>query len=168
MSISNGWVLLVKELGGCLGDMSRWYRVKVTVRWEDSENTSFGIPARVVQYEATTAVILKFELIYAPTIENGADLEASLDASSAAIHEFQFLLSSYRIAFILSCPFDALHAVLVDVSVHVSLLEAASYSSASKLPSNSADTEVIIDRSTTHESRPWWSCFSRYEKCHAC
>ncbi|TKY74507.1 FAM135A protein [Spatholobus suberectus] len=97
---------------------------------------------------ATTAVILKFELIYAPTIENGADLEASLDASSAAIHEFQIPpkaligLHSY-------CPvhFDALHAVLVDVSVHVSLLEAASYSSASKLPSNSADTEVIIDRS---------------------
>jgi hypothetical protein len=34
------------------------------------------------------------------------------------------------------CPihFDALHAVLVDVSVHVSLLKAASYSSASKVP----------------------------------
>lgn len=30
----------------------RWYRIKIKVRWEDSENiNSFGIPARVVQYE---------------------------------------------------------------------------------------------------------------------
>ncbi|PNX77165.1 hypothetical protein L195_g033128 [Trifolium pratense] len=28
-----------------------WYQIKVTMRWEDSENISFGIPARVVQYE---------------------------------------------------------------------------------------------------------------------
>ncbi|KAJ1391954.1 hypothetical protein SESBI_36213 [Sesbania bispinosa] len=164
-----------------------WYRIKITVRWEDSENISFGIPARVVQYEApdldprsiygvwriddtdnsfstqtfrikyarqdihlrtmisfilsrsrymdlpTTAVILKFELFYTPTVENGADVQASLDASPAAIHEFRIPpkallgLHSY-------CPvyFDVLHAVLVDISVHVSLLKAASYSSASK------------------------------------
>ncbi|XP_039688079.1 protein FAM135A [Medicago truncatula] len=161
-----------------------WYRIKIKVRWEDSENiNSFGIPARVVQYEApdldqssiygawkiddtensfstqtfrikyarqdvhlcmmisfdlsrsrsmdltTNGVILKFELIYASTLEDGDDL----DASPAAIHEFRIPpkallgLHSY-------CPvhFDALHAVLVDVSVHVSLRRAASYSSASK------------------------------------
>ncbi|KAK2392444.1 protein FAM135B [Trifolium repens] len=164
-----------------------WYRIKITVRWEDSENNSYGIPARVVQYEApdvdqssiygawkiddtensfstqtfrikyakqdvhlcmmiafnlsrsksvdftTNGVILKFELIYASTLEDGDDVQASLDASPAAIHEFRIPpkallgLHSY-------CPihFDALHAVLVDVSVHVSLLKAASYSSASK------------------------------------
>ncbi|RHN70927.1 putative protein FAM135 [Medicago truncatula] len=164
-----------------------WYRIKIKVRWEDSENiNSFGIPARVVQYEApdldqssiygawkiddtensfstqtfrikyarqdvhlcmmisfdlsrsrsmdltTNGVILKFELIYASTLEDGDDL----DASPAAIHEFRIPpkallgLHSY-------CPvhFDALHAVLVDVSVHVSLRRAASYSSASKVPS---------------------------------
>ncbi|XP_027354668.1 protein FAM135B [Abrus precatorius] len=179
-----------------------WYQIKVTVRWEDSENISFGIPARVVQYDApdldpssiygawriddtdnsfstrtfrikyarqdvhlymmisfnlsrsnlvdlaTTAVILKFELMYAPLTENGADLQASLDASPAAIHEFRIPpkallgLNSY-------CPvhFDALHAVHVDVSVHVSLLKAASCSSASKSPSNSANAEVVVDRS---------------------
>jgi hypothetical protein len=63
------------------------------------------------------------------------DVQASLDSSPAAIHEFRIPpkallgLHSY-------CPihFDALHAVLVDVSVHVSLLKAASYSSASKVP----------------------------------
>ncbi|CAJ2643167.1 unnamed protein product [Trifolium pratense] len=164
-----------------------WYRIKITVRWEDSENNSYGIPARVVQYEApdldqssiygawkiddtensfstqtfrikyakqdvhlcmmitfnlsrsksvdftTNGVILKFELIYAATLEDGADMQASLDDSPAAIHEFRIPpkallgLHSY-------CPvhFDALHAVLVDVSVHVSLLKVASHSSASK------------------------------------
>ncbi|XP_004498451.1 uncharacterized protein [Cicer arietinum] len=164
-----------------------WYQLKVTIRWEDNENMSFGIPARVVQYEApdlgpgsiygiwriddidnsfstqpfrikyarqdihlcmmvsfnlslsrfkglpTTAVILKFELMYTPTVENSADLQASLDAYLAAVHEFRIPpkallgLHSY-------CPvhFDAFHAVLVDVSVHVSLLRAASYPSALK------------------------------------
>ncbi|KAG5034419.1 hypothetical protein JHK87_009329 [Glycine soja] len=63
------------------------------------------------------------------------NMQASLDDSSAAIHEFRIPpkaligLHSY-------CPvhFDALHAVLVDVSVHVTLLKAVSYSSALKLP----------------------------------
>ncbi|KAK7352933.1 hypothetical protein VNO80_18364 [Phaseolus coccineus] len=178
-----------------------WYRIKITVRWEDSENISFGIPASVVQYEvppdldpsniygvwriddtdnsfstqsfrikyarqdvhlylmtvfnlprsklvdlATAAVILKFELIYAPMTEHGVDLELPLDASCASIHEFRIPpkalvgLHSY-------CPvhFDTLHAVLVDVSVHASILKVASHSSASKLPSNSANTEVVVD-----------------------
>ncbi|CAI8599941.1 unnamed protein product [Vicia faba] len=164
-----------------------WYRIKITVRWEGNENKAFGIPARIVQYEApdldqssicgvwkiddtensfstqtfrikyarqdvylcmmisfilsrnksvdltTNGVILKFELIYAATLEDGADVQASPDALPAAIHEFRIPpkallgLHSY-------CPvhFDALHAVLVDVSVHVSLLKAASNTAASK------------------------------------
>ncbi|XP_014504647.1 protein FAM135B isoform X2 [Vigna radiata var. radiata] len=179
-----------------------WYQIKLTMRWEDDEDVSFGIPARVVQYEAhdlhassiygiwriddtdnsfssqpfrikyarqdihlcmmisfklslsrfevlpTTGVILKFELMYAPTFENGADLQASLDAYPAAVHEFRIPpkallgLHSY-------CPvhFDALHAVLVDVSVHVSLLKAASNQSASKVPSFSRNAEFVADRS---------------------
>lgn len=31
----------------------RWYQIKITMRWEDSEYTSVGTPARVVQYEGT-------------------------------------------------------------------------------------------------------------------
>lgn len=62
-------------------------------------------------------------------------MQASPDDSPAAIHEFRIPpkaligLHSY-------CPvhFDALHAVLVDVSIHVTLLKAASYSSALELP----------------------------------
>ncbi|WJX16498.1 hypothetical protein P8452_06514 [Trifolium repens] len=179
-----------------------WYRIKVTMRWEDNENISFGIPARVVQYEApdlgpgslcgiwriddtdnsfstqpfrikyarqdvhlcmmvsfnlslssfqglpTTAVILKFELMYAPTVENGTDLHDALDAYSASVHEFRIPpkallgLHSY-------CPvhFDALHAALVDVSVHVSLLRAPPNPSALKVPSNSRNAEVVVDKS---------------------
>ncbi|KHN08199.1 Protein FAM135A-like protein [Glycine soja] len=190
-----------------------WYRIKITVRWEDSESLSFGIPASVVQYEApdldpssvygvwriddtdnsfstqsfrikyarqdvhlymmivfnlsrsefvdlaTTAVILKFELIYAPATEDGVNMQASLDDSSAAIHEFRIPpkaligLHSY-------CPvhFDALHAVLVDVSVHVTLLKAVSYSSALKFPSNSANSEVIIDKSSVSKKNIDKSC----------
>ncbi|KAG4931039.1 hypothetical protein AAZX31_17G181500 [Glycine max] len=174
-----------------------WYQIKITMRWEDDEDVSFGIPARVVQYEArdlgpssiygiwriddtdnsfstqpfrikyarqdihlcmmisfnlslgrfevlpTTAVILKFELMYAPTFENGADLQASLDAYPAAVHEFRIPpkallgLHSY-------CPvhFDALHAVLVDVSIHVSLLKAASTA-----PRNSRNAEFVANKS---------------------
>ncbi|KAK7377363.1 hypothetical protein VNO80_02786 [Phaseolus coccineus] len=187
-----------------------WYQIKITMRWEDNEDICFGIPARVVQYEAhdlrpssiygiwriddtdnsfstqpfriryarqdihlcmmisfnlsldrfevlpTTAVILKFELMYAPTFENGADLQASLDAYPAAVHEFRIPpkallgLHSY-------CPvhFDALHAVLVDVTVHVSLLTAASNQSASKVPSFSRDAEFVADRSYDSLNQGW-------------
>ncbi|MED6181734.1 hypothetical protein PIB30_022172 [Stylosanthes scabra] len=178
-----------------------WYQIKITMRWENNEDTSFGIPARVVQYEApelglgsvygiwriddtdhsfstqpfrikyarqdiylcmmisfnlpfigfeglpTTAVILKFELLYAPTFENGADLQSSLDAYPAAVHEFRIPpkallgLHSY-------CPvhFDMFHAVLVDVSVHVSLLKATSSHRALKVPSNSDNVELVADK----------------------
>ncbi|XP_022155887.1 uncharacterized protein LOC111022895 isoform X2 [Momordica charantia] len=154
-----------------------WYQIKISMRWEDSEYTSVGTPARVVQYEApdlgsgnsygvwkiddtdnsfstqpfkikyarqdvllsimisfnfplvkyeapsNSAIILKFELMYAPILEAGLELQASLDASPAAVHEFRIPpksllgLHSY-------CPvhFDAFHAVLVDVSVHICLL----------------------------------------------
>ena len=55
-----------------------------------------------------------------------AELQAALDAGPAAVHEFRIPpkallgLHSY-------CPvhFDMLHAVLVDVSIHVSHLAAA-------------------------------------------
>ncbi|XP_062101123.1 uncharacterized protein LOC133807022 [Humulus lupulus] len=90
-----------------------------------------------------SAVILKFELMYAPISETGSNLQASLSACSAAVHEFRIPpkallgLHSY-------CPvhFDAFHAVLVDASVHISLLKGESYIAAAKLPSDSISTEV--------------------------
>ncbi|XP_031260706.1 uncharacterized protein LOC116118890 isoform X4 [Pistacia vera] len=165
----------------------RWYQIKISMRWEDSE--SMGTPARVVQYEApelgpedtygvwriddmensfstqpfriryarqdvylsimiafnlsdsrhegpsTSAVILKFELMYSPGLESGPELQSSLGACPAAVHEFRIPpkallgLHSY-------CPvhFDALHTVLVDVSVHISLLKASSSTASLKEP----------------------------------
>lgn len=36
--------------------LHRWYRIKITVRWEDNENSAFGIPARIVQYEGNLSI----------------------------------------------------------------------------------------------------------------
>uniref|UniRef100_A0A2P2MUS7 Protein FAM135B n=1 Tax=Rhizophora mucronata TaxID=61149 RepID=A0A2P2MUS7_RHIMU len=74
----------------------------------------------------TSSAILKFELIYAPALKDGCKLKSSLNASPAAVHEFRIPpkallgLHSY-------CPihFDAFYAVLVDVSVHISMLKAS-------------------------------------------
>ena len=63
-----------------------------------------------------------------------ADLQASLSACSAAVHEFRIPpkallgLHSY-----LPIHFDAFHAVLVDASVHISLLKGDSHASPRKL-----------------------------------
>ncbi|CAH8306129.1 unnamed protein product [Eruca vesicaria subsp. sativa] len=167
-----------------------WYQIKITMRWEDGDNLTRGIPSRVVQYEAlesgsngvwriddkdnsfftqpfqikyarqdirlcmmisftlplqkydgsaTSAAILKFELMYAPSMDNSSTKQ--LEALPAAVHEFRIPpkaltgLHSY-------CPvhFDTLHAVLVDVSVHISVLKSATYrrpASLSRVVSNS-------------------------------
>ncbi|XP_057417136.1 uncharacterized protein LOC130711495 [Lotus japonicus] len=111
---------------------------------------SFILPRSRFEDLTTTAVILKFELLYAPTLENGlaytiyrADVQASLDDSPAAIHEFRIPLKAL-LGLHSYCPvyFDALHAVLVDVSVHVSLLKAAFFSSASKGFDGAASQDV--------------------------
>ncbi|XP_019441037.1 PREDICTED: protein FAM135B-like isoform X2 [Lupinus angustifolius] len=174
-----------------------WYKIKVTMRWEEGEDSHPGIPARVVQYEVPevgsgnlcriwmiddtdnsfstppfqikyarqdvflsimisfylsfgecegqpSAVILKFELMRsrAPMTEIGPELQGSLDAYAASVHEYKIPpkallgLHSY-------CPvhFDAFHAVLVDTSVHVSLLKASYHTSRQKVPSGSKDSE---------------------------
>ncbi|CAJ1963578.1 unnamed protein product [Sphenostylis stenocarpa] len=97
-----------------------WYRIKVTMRWEDDDDSYPGIPAR----GKSSAVILKFELFHTPTPEMGPELQSSLDACAASVHEYRIPpkalsgLHSY-------CPvyFDVFHTVLVDTSVHISLLK---------------------------------------------
>ncbi|KAL3004732.1 hypothetical protein AAZX31_08G181200 [Glycine max] len=154
-----------------------WYRIKITLRWEDGDDSHPGVPARVVQYEApevgadnlcgvwmiddkdnsfstpsfriryarqdvilaimisfylsygryegkSSAVILKFELFHTPTPEMRPELQSSVNGCAASFHEYRIPpkallgLHSY-------CPvhFDAFHAVLVDTSVHISLLK---------------------------------------------
>ncbi|KAH0854807.1 hypothetical protein HID58_037092 [Brassica napus] len=183
-------VLMVDTVQEVAIYIHRWYQIKITMRWEDGDNTTRGIPSRVVQYEAlesgsngvwriddkdnsfftqpfqikyarqdvrlcmmisftlplqrydgsaTSAAILKFELMYAPAMDNASTKQ--LEALPAAIHEFRIPpkaltgLHSY-------CPvhFDTLHAVLVDVSVHISVLKSAAYRrppSLSRVVSNS-------------------------------
>ncbi|XP_010414740.1 PREDICTED: protein FAM135B-like isoform X2 [Camelina sativa] len=173
-----------------------WYQIKITMRWEDGDNVTRGIPSRVVQYEApdsgsndsygvwrivdkdnsfltqpfrikyarqdirlcmmisftlpleryegsaTSAAILKFELMYAPCIDNESGKQ--LDASPVAVHEFRIPpkaltgLHSY-------CPvhFDTLHAVLVDVSVHITVLKSAAYKRSASLSSGVSNSKNV-------------------------
>ncbi|KAL5176160.1 Protein FAM135B [Glycine soja] len=178
-----------------------WYRIKITLRWEDGDDSHPGVPARVVQYEApevgadnlcgvwmiddkdnsfstpsfriryarqdvilaimisfylsygryegkSSAVILKFELFHTPTPEmrlvNDAlspllfikpELQSSVNGCAASFHEYRIPpkallgLHSY-------CPvhFDAFHAVLVDTSVHISLLKSGYLTPQLKVP----------------------------------
>ncbi|KAB2076280.1 hypothetical protein ES319_A06G031000v1 [Gossypium barbadense] len=97
---------------------------------------AFDLPIPENEGSPLSAVILKFELLYAPVLVNGSDFQASPDYCPAAIHEFRIPpkallgLHSY-------CPvyFDAFHAVLVDVSVHTTLLKAGSRKVHTKVPS---------------------------------
>ncbi|KAL3513284.1 hypothetical protein ACH5RR_026001 [Cinchona calisaya] len=104
---------------------------------------AFNLPLNKYEALSTSAVILKFELMYTPVLENSSNLQASLDASPAAIHEFRLPpksllgLHSY-------CPvhFDAFHSVLVDTSVHISLVKGGLLPSSLKVPSDSVGHEV--------------------------
>ncbi|XP_054800383.1 uncharacterized protein LOC129304670 isoform X2 [Prosopis cineraria] len=181
-----------------------WYKIKITMRWENDANTYSGIPARVVQYEApevgsdnlcrvwriddadnsfstppfrikyarqdvflsimvsfylsfggyegqcSTAVILRFELMYSPVSKIRPDLHASLDQCTAAVHEYRIPpkallgLHSY-------CPvhFDAVHTVLVDTSVHISLLRAGFRTPRLMIPSDSLASEGTHSEDST-------------------
>ncbi|KAL5206661.1 hypothetical protein ABZP36_034870 [Zizania latifolia] len=96
---------------------------------------SFNILNSEEEGPAASSVILKFELIYAPTLENGSDIHASSVASSASVHEFRVPrrallgLHSY-------CPvhFDAFHSVLVDLTLHIVYLKAGATKSSLKMP----------------------------------
>ncbi|KAF7803665.1 protein FAM135B-like isoform X1 [Senna tora] len=173
-----------------------WYRIKITMRWENDESSYPGIPARVAQYEAphvdsdklcrvwriddidnsfstppfrikyarqdvflcimvsfylsfggyegksASAVILRFELMHSPLSNVRPELQSSLDHCSTAVHEYRIPpkallgLHSY-------CPvhFDSLHTVLVDASVHISLLRAGYRTPRLKVPSDNLASE---------------------------
>jgi hypothetical protein len=96
---------------------------------------SFNIFNSEEEGPAASAVMLKFELIYAPTLDNGSEIQSSSVASSAAVHEFRIPrrallgLHSY-------CPvhFDAFHAVLVDLTLHIVYLKAGATKPSLKVP----------------------------------
>ncbi|KAG2614993.1 hypothetical protein PVAP13_3NG025700 [Panicum virgatum] len=96
---------------------------------------SFNIFNSEEEGPAASAVMLKFELIYAPTLETGSEIQSSSVASSAAVHEFRIPrrallgLHSY-------CPvhFDAFHSVLVDLTLHIVYLKAGATKPSLKVP----------------------------------
>ncbi|CAD6255249.1 unnamed protein product [Miscanthus lutarioriparius] len=97
---------------------------------------SFYIPNSEDEGPATSSVILKFELIYIPTLGNGTEVQDSSDDTDLIpVHEFRIPhrallgLHSY-------CPvhFDALHSALVDLTIHIVYLKAAVTKSSSLKP----------------------------------
>ncbi|KAG1369804.1 putative protein FAM135B [Cocos nucifera] len=113
---------------------------------------SFNLTIGEDESPSASAVILKFELMYAPILENGSEMQASFDAVSAAVHEFRIPpkgllgLHSY-------CPvhFDAFHAVLVDLSIHVVFLKAGTYARAQKVSSTS---QMVENHADEHYEEP--------------
>ncbi|XP_042017029.1 protein FAM135B-like isoform X1 [Salvia splendens] len=95
----------------------------------------FNLSPSTFEVPCTSAVILTFELLYSPVLESRDYLEDSLDYT-AAVHEFR-LPPKALFGLHVYCPvhFDAFHAVLVDVTVHVSLLKRDCTSSL-KVPSD--------------------------------
>ncbi|KAE8684551.1 Serine esterase family protein, putative isoform 2 [Hibiscus syriacus] len=114
-----------------------WYQLKVTVRWTMK---NLLLPPHLqescnMEWPSSSAVILKFELLYAPLMENGSEFQASPDSCPAAVHEFQ-IPSKALLGLHSYCPvyFDASHAALVDVSIHITLLEAGSIQDSMNVP----------------------------------
>ncbi|XP_021858514.1 uncharacterized protein [Spinacia oleracea] len=103
---------------------------------------AFNLSLSNREVPAKSGAIIKFELIYSPLLEKGSELQASLSTSAAAVHEFRIPpkallgLHSY-------CPvlFDAFHSVLVDVSIHISLLKTVAQSNQKKVPRASFNIE---------------------------
>ncbi|PIN22649.1 hypothetical protein CDL12_04633 [Handroanthus impetiginosus] len=103
---------------------------------------SFNLSLSKYEGPSTSAVILKFELLYTPVLQNRYDVQTSLDTCPAAVHEFR-LPPKALLGLHAYCPvhFDAFHAVLVDTSVHASLLKSGVYTSSLKVPSDPRATE---------------------------
>ncbi|KAI0507757.1 hypothetical protein KFK09_013885 [Dendrobium nobile] len=102
---------------------------------------SFNLNIGSDEMPATSAVILKFELMYSPLLENGMEMQGTFESFPTAIHEFRIppkaLLGIHSY-----CPihFDVFHAVLVDLSIHIVLLKAGMTSQ--KVPSGSRLVEL--------------------------
>ncbi|OAY74027.1 Protein FAM135B [Ananas comosus] len=92
---------------------------------------------------STSAVILKFELMYAPLLENGYETQTSFDVP-AAVHEFRVPykallgLHSY-------CPvhFDVFHSVLVDLTIHIAFLKSGTATSSLKILNQGLGSKAI-------------------------
>ncbi|KAF7048282.1 hypothetical protein CFC21_057076 [Triticum aestivum] len=86
---------------------------------------SFYIPNSQDEGPATSSVMLKFELLFVPTLGNRIETEDSNDQYLVPVHEFRIphraLLGLHTY-----CPvhFDTFHPVLVDLTIHIVYLKA--------------------------------------------
>ncbi|MED6118807.1 hypothetical protein PIB30_006303 [Stylosanthes scabra] len=111
----------------------RWYKIKVTLRWEVGEDSYPGIPAGVVQYEAPE--VGSDNLCRVWMID---DADNSFSTPPFRIkYARQDVLLSIMISFYLS--FGACEVRVP--SVHISLLKASHHTSRSKVSSDSRDSE---------------------------
>ncbi|XP_074296521.1 uncharacterized protein LOC141626767 isoform X1 [Silene latifolia] len=109
---------------------------------------AFNVSLSNHEVPSTSGVIIKFELLYASLSEQGPGLQAFLSTSpAAAIHEFRVppkaLLGIHSY-----CPilFDAFHSVLVDASIHISILKSVAQNISKKVPSISCRGEDVDGR----------------------
>ncbi|KAF2909689.1 uncharacterized protein [Oryza sativa Japonica Group] len=93
---------------------------------------SFYIPNTEDEGPATSSVILKFELIYVPTLEDRTEIEDPSDIY-VPVHEFRIpykaLLGLHAY---FPVHFDAFHPVLVDLTMHIVYLKAGVTKSSQK------------------------------------
>ncbi|KAL7098636.1 hypothetical protein ACP275_09G030300 [Erythranthe tilingii] len=97
---------------------------------------SFNLSPINLEVPSASAVILKFELLYTPVLDSRSNIQDSLN-KTASVHEFRLPPKSL-LGLHAYCPvhFDSYHSVLVDITVHVSLLKSAAYSFSEKVPSD--------------------------------
>ncbi|GAB2219628.1 hypothetical protein Droror1_Dr00007265 [Drosera rotundifolia] len=107
---------------------------------------SFNLSLKIHEVPPKSAIILKFELLYAPLPEKGSELQV-FPTSAASTHEFR-IPSKALLGLHSYCPvhFDAFHAVLVDTSVHISLLKSSTHSTHQKLSSDLHGEERVAGR----------------------
>nr|XP_027193352.1 uncharacterized protein LOC101498432 isoform X2 [Cicer arietinum] len=90
----------------------------------------------------SSAVMLKFQLLHTPTPEIRPELQSSLDAYAVSVHEYR-IPSKALLGLHSYCPvhFDASHAVVVDTTVHISLVKPNYHKPQLKVPSDSSACE---------------------------
>ncbi|KAF0895854.1 hypothetical protein E2562_016582 [Oryza meyeriana var. granulata] len=94
---------------------------------------SFYIPNTEDEGPATSSVILKFELIYVPTLEKRTEIEDPSDIYLVPVHEFRIPYTALLgLHTYFPVHFDAFHPVLVDLTMHIVYLKAGVTESSQK------------------------------------
>ncbi|CAI0439192.1 unnamed protein product [Linum tenue] len=95
---------------------------------------SFILSLSSFEAPPSSGVILRFELLSTFDAENGSSLQFPTDLDPVAVHEFR-IPSKALLGLHTYCPvqFDSFYPVLVDTSIHITMLEASSKRSSKAL-----------------------------------